>query len=109
MIIDSHCHLDFDNLYNDLDNVIKWADINEVKYLLTISTNLKRFEKIKIIVEKYKNVYGTFGIHPHETKDFKNIEDMKDLEINPNDTSIGFRKRTFVYDFVTTLIQKINL
>ena len=38
----------------------------------------------------------------------KNIDDMKELEFNPNDTSIGFRKRTFVYDFVTTLIQKIN-
>ena len=41
-------------------------------------------------------------------KDLKNIDDMKELEFNPNDTSIGFRKRTFVYDFVTTLIQKIN-
>ena len=41
-------------------------------------------------------------------KDFKSIQDMNDLEFNPNDTSIGFRKRTFVYDFVTTLIKKIN-
>ena len=36
--------------------------------ILTISTNLKSFEKIKIIIEKYKNIYGTFGIHPHETE-----------------------------------------
>ena len=41
-------------------------------------------------------------------KDLKNIKDMKNLEFNPNETSIGFRKRTFVYDFVTTLIRKIN-
>ncbi len=41
-------------------------------------------------------------------KDFKNINDMKDLDFNSNDTAIGFRKRTFVYDFVTNLIQKIN-
>ena len=33
MIADSHCHLDYPHLYNQLDNVIKRADINEIKYI----------------------------------------------------------------------------
>ena len=74
MIIDSHCHLDYSNLFNQLDSVVKRAELNQVKYLLTICTTLKSFEKIKIIVQKYKNIYGTFGIHPHETKNFINID-----------------------------------
>ena len=41
-------------------------------------------------------------------KDFKNIDDMNKIKFDPNDTSVGFRKRTFVYDFVTNLIHKIN-
>ena len=73
MIVDSHCHLDFENLYNQLDDVILRANNSNINYFLTICTNLKSFEKIKIIINKYKNVYGTFGIHPHETKDFKNV------------------------------------
>jgi len=73
MIADSHCHLDSSNLYAQLDDVIKRAEYNQVKYLLTICTTLKSFEIIKLIVEKYKNIYGTLGIHPHETDKFKNV------------------------------------
>ena len=74
MITDSHCHLDYPNLYNQLDDVVRRAEYNQVKYLLTICTTLESFEKIKLIVEKYKNIYGTFGIHPHESKKYTNID-----------------------------------
>ena len=49
MITDSHCHLDSSNLYAHLDDVIKRADHNQVKYLLTICTTLESFEIIKLI------------------------------------------------------------
>ncbi len=74
MIIDSHCHLDYETLYNQLDQVVDRATKNEIKYLLTICTTLESFKKIKIIINKYKNIFGTFGIHPHETKNYKNID-----------------------------------
>jgi len=74
MIIDSHCHLDYSNLYDQLDDVVKRAEYNQVKYMLTICTTLESFEKIKLIVEKYKNIYGTFGIHPHESNKYTNID-----------------------------------
>ena len=74
MITDSHCHLDYSSLYNQLDDVVRRAEYNQVKYLLTICTTLESFEKIKLIVEKYKNIYGTFGIHPHESKKYTNID-----------------------------------
>ena len=74
MIADSHCHLDYPNHYNQLDDVVRRAEYNQVKYLLTICTTLESFEKIKLIVEKYKNIYGTFGIHPHESEKYTNID-----------------------------------
>ena len=49
MLTDSHCHLDYPNLYNQLDDVVKRAEYNKVKYLLTICTTLKSFERIKLI------------------------------------------------------------
>ena len=73
MIADSHCHLDYSNLYDQLDDVVKRAEYNKVKYLLTICTTLESFEKIKLIIEKYRNIYGTFGIHPHESKNYKSV------------------------------------
>ena len=77
MIPDSHCHLDYSYLYNQLDDVVRRAVYNQVKYLLTICTTLESFEKIKLIVDKYKNIYGTFGIHPHETE--KNHVSKKEI------------------------------
>jgi TatD DNase family protein len=74
MIIDSHCHLDYPSLYENLEEVVKRAEFNKVNKLLTICTTLESFEKIKLIIEKYKNIYGTFGIHPHESKKYKNID-----------------------------------
>ena len=88
MIIDSHCHLDYSSLYDKLDDVVKRAEINRVKYLLTICTTLESFKKIRLIVEKYKNIYGTFGIHPHESEKYKNIDCKFILDLEKEFTKI---------------------
>ena len=72
MIADSHCHLDYSHLFDQLNDVVKRAQSNQVKYLLTICTTLESFERIKLIIDKYINIYGTFGIHPHESKKYTN-------------------------------------
>ena len=50
-MIDSHCHLDHEPLFNDLDNVIKRSKDVGVKKLLTICTTKSSFIKIKEIVD----------------------------------------------------------
>ena len=74
MIADSHCHLDNSYIYDQLDDVVKRAHTNQIKYLLTICTTLESFEKIKLIINKYTNIYGSFGIHPHETDKNKHVD-----------------------------------
>ena len=73
MIIDSHCHLTYEPISNNIDETIKRANKDGVDYLLTISTEDKSYDKILNVVENYKCVYGTYGIHPHEAKNHKNI------------------------------------
>ncbi len=87
-MIDSHCHLDYPPLYENLDKVIDRAKNEGIKYLLTISTTLNSFEKIKTIVSKYSNIYGTLGIHPHETKDFSNLKKDELIKIKDNNKKI---------------------
>ena len=53
-MIDSHCHLDHEPLFNNLDDVIKRSKDIGIKKLLTISTTFESFEKIKILVNKLK-------------------------------------------------------
>jgi len=109
MIIDSHCHLDYSNLFNQLDDVVKRAEDKQVKYFLTICTTLESFEKIKFIINKYRNIYGTFGIHPHETKNFTNIDSKIILKLkNRHKKIIGIGETglDYYYNYSDKEIQK---
>ena len=68
-MIDSHCHLDHEPLLSDLPNVIKRSKDVGIKKLLTISTSLESFSRIKNIINKDEMIYGTIGIQPHDTND----------------------------------------
>ena len=48
--------------------------------MLTISTEDKSYEKILKIIKNFDCVYGTYGIHPHEAKNHKNIKSNEILE-----------------------------
>ena len=109
MIIDSHCHLDYPHLYTQLDSVVDRAKENLVKYLLTICTTLDSYNKIKLIIDKYKNIYGTFGIHPHETKNFQNIDFkyiLKETKNNKKIIGIGETGLDYHYNFSDKDVQK---
>ena len=68
-MIDSHCHLDHEPLLENLTDVINRAKEIGITKLLTICTTLDSFERIKTIVKTDKMIFGTYGIHPHETED----------------------------------------
>jgi len=66
-MIDSHCHLDHEPLFSNISDVIKRSKDIGLQKLLTISTTLASFQKIKDLVNIDPIIFGTFGIHPHET------------------------------------------
>jgi len=67
-MIDSHCHLDHEPLFGNINEVIKRSKDIGIQKLLTISTTLDSFDKIKDLVNIDPIIFGTFGIHPHETE-----------------------------------------
>ena len=92
MIIDSHCHLDYEPIYSNLDDVIKRAQKSNVKFMLTISVEDKKYEVILNILKKFSNVFGTYGIHPHETKNHKDINKdiiLKKISLSKKIIGIG--------------------
>ena len=99
-MIDSHCHLDHEPLLSDLDNVIQRSKNVGIEKLLTISTSLESFLRVKDIVNKDEMIYGTIGIHPHETnKDIINSEYItKCLKENPKIIGIGETGLDFYYN-----------
>ena len=51
MIIDSHCHLEYEPMFSNLEEVVKRAIDNDIKYLLSICTTDESFKKILTIID----------------------------------------------------------
>lgn len=64
MLIDTHCHLDWDSYEGELDDVIQRARGAGVQGFVTIGTDRERNEKAKVITARYKDVYRCVGYHP---------------------------------------------
>ena len=97
MIIDSHCHLSFDNNSFNIENILNRARISGVSKYLNIATKSNEFETLINISNKYDDIYFTLGIHPHESKETnddilqiikKNLDNKKLLGIG--ETGLDF-------------------
>ena len=88
-MIDSHCHLDHEPLFSNLEQVLNRSKSVGIEKLLTICTTFQSFEKIKQIVKKDEIIFGTYGIHPHEVKNNKITSKLIIDEINKNKKIIG--------------------
>jgi len=109
MIIDSHCHLEHEPMISKLKEVIDRAVKNNVKYFLSISTTDESFDSILKIVENHRNVYGTYGIHPHETKNYQTLSSeqiVKKIQLNKKIIGIGESGLDFYYKYSDPKIQK---
>jgi TatD DNase family protein len=99
-MIDSHCHLDHETLLSDLTNIIKRSKNIGIEKLLTISTSFESFNRIKEIINKDDIIYGTIGIHPHETNKDLITSDIiiKNLNEHPKIIGIGETGLDFFYN-----------
>ena len=88
-MIDSHCHLDHEPLYENLSDVISSSKNVGITKLLTICTTFDSFENIKAIVKKDQMIYGTYGIHPHETTSNQVDKQTIIKSVNENEKIIG--------------------
>jgi len=74
MLVDSHCHLDFPDIAKEQDAIVARARAADVGRMLTISTRVKRQAQTVEIVEKYDDVYGTVGTHPHHVDEEMDVD-----------------------------------
>ena len=88
-MIDSHCHLDHEPLSNNLEKVILRSKSIGIEKLLTICTTKKGYDDILKIVQTDPIIYGTFGIHPHESSNDVLEKDEIIQKFNQNEKIIG--------------------
>ena len=64
MFIDSHCHLNFPGLAQDLDAVLANMRANAVTHALCVSVDLASFPQVLELAERHDNLYASVGVHP---------------------------------------------
>ena len=64
MLVDSHAHLDFEEISSNFHNIIKNANINNISSILAINTRLENFNKLYKQIKNYKSIWCSIGEHP---------------------------------------------
>ncbi|WP_319496340.1 TatD family hydrolase [uncultured Cohaesibacter sp.] len=100
MLVDSHCHLDFPDFQEELDDVVRRAELAGVGHMVTICTRINKFDEIKAIAERYDNVFCSVGTHPHNADEELNYsaEDIARLAEHPKCVAIGEVGLDYFYD-----------
>jgi TatD DNase family protein len=101
MLVDSHCHLDFPDFSEELDQVVTRAGAAGVKTLVTISTRVRKFDQVRAIAERFANVFCSVGTHPHNAHEELDVgaDELVRLAEHPKVVAIGEAGLDYHYDF----------
>lgn len=100
-LVDSHCHLDFRDFEDELDDVVGRARDAGVGTMVTICTHLSRFDRVRAIAERYEDIWCSVGVHPHEADaegDTATVEALVKLAADPLVVGIGETGLDFYYE-----------
>ncbi len=99
-IVDSHCHLDFPELSDNLDAVRQRAHDAGVRLMVTISTRVHNFDRIVAIAEQHEEIFCTVGTHPHNAADETDVtvEQLVAIAQHPKVVGIGEAGLDYFYD-----------
>jgi TatD DNase family protein len=108
MLVDSHCHLDFPDFTDDMDDVVARAADVGVNHMLSICTYVTKFDQVLAVAKRYDNIYCTVGIHPHNADKEPEVTAEHLIRMAADDKVIGFGETglDFYYDKSPRDIQK---
>jgi len=101
LIVDSHCHLDFDGLSSNLPVILARAAEQDVGLMLSISSRVRQFDKLRQIAEENDNVFCTIGTHPHNAHEEVDLPASEYVRLaqHPKVVGIGEAGLDYHYDF----------
>jgi TatD DNase family protein len=91
MLIDSHCHLDFPDFAEELDDVVARAEAAGLGRMVTICTRVRKFPQVLAVAERFENVFCSVGTHPHNAHEELDVttQEIIDLSKHPKVVAIG--------------------
>jgi len=91
VFIDTHCHLSFEQLQDDLSGILERAGQAGVAAMITVGTNLADSQRCIELAGQQGNVYCSVGVHPHEAASFteQTLQRLTELADSPQVVAIG--------------------
>ena len=90
MYIDSHCHINFPGLGDQIDDVLSAMKLNGVSHALCVSVNLPDFPQVRALAERHENVFASVGVHPdYEGEQEPSVDELTKLADHPKVVAIG--------------------
>ena len=107
-LIDTHCHLTFDELADDIEAVLERSKAAGVTRWITVGTDTDQNRKTVELANKFENMFAAVGIHPHEASNVtaETIAELEKLTQNEKVVAIGETGLDFHYDFSKPADQK---
>ena len=110
MLVDSHCHLSYEGLCEQVPEVVARAGEAGVTHMLCICSSLSEFGDVSQVADNNSNVFCSVGIHPHESGKEPEVdaETLVKLAEHPKTIGIGETGLDFYYDNSPRDIQERN-
>ena len=101
MLVDSHCHLDFDDFEEDAADIIERARECGVNMILNAGNNIDELDKQLALSEQYPFVYAAVGVHPHNASEYSNLKaaDLIEKAAHKKVIGIGETGLDYYYDY----------
>jgi TatD DNase family protein len=110
MLVDSHCHLNYEGLIEDQQGALSRARSAGVGCMLNISTREREWSAIIGVAEREPDVWATVGIHPHEADDHAHVDTAKLVAAaaHPRVIGIGETGLDYYYDHSDRAQQQVS-
>jgi len=107
-LIDTHCHLTYDGLREQLDQVLNRSIEAGVNSWVTVGTKTGELEGVIELTDKHKNLYAGLGYHPHEAKSVTedDLQNLRKLCQHKKVLAVGETGLDFFYDQSPRQVQK---
>ncbi len=69
MLVDSHCHIDFEEYADRIPQILDNMARNRVTHALCISVNLQDFPRVLALAEAHSELSASVGVHPDQAED----------------------------------------
>ncbi|MCX7856960.1 MAG: TatD family hydrolase [Deltaproteobacteria bacterium] len=108
MFVDSHCHLELEDFDIDRDEIVFQAKNEGLKYILTVGTEKRYFDKVLEIIYKYDFIFGAIGVHPHSSVHWKelSLNEMEELVSHKKIVAYGEIGLDFYKNYSPPSVQK---